>query len=63
VRTLRADAFILCDLRHRFAITPEETADLEILSAAYQKLCYCIVKATVPTVALTEPDLPVTVMV
>ena len=29
VRTLRAEAFILCDLRHRFAITPEETADLE----------------------------------
>jgi hypothetical protein len=26
-------------------------------------LCYCTVKATAPTVALTEPDVPVTVIV
>jgi hypothetical protein len=30
---------------------------------AHEDLCYCTVKATVPTVALTEPDVPVTVIV
>jgi len=33
------------------------------LSAAHEEVCYCTVKATVPTVALTELDVPVTVIV
>ena len=41
----------------------QNAADLEIHSAAHEELGYWTVKATVPTVALTEPDLPVTVTV
>ncbi len=32
-------------------------------SAGYEERSYCTVKAMVPTVALTEPDVPVTVIV
>jgi len=32
-------------------------------SAEKDRLCYCTVKATAPTVALTEPDVPVIVIV
>jgi hypothetical protein len=34
-----------------------------VFSPAHEELCYCTVKATAPTVALTEPDVPVTVIV
>ncbi len=39
----------------------ESTANC--LSSGHEEACYCTVKATAPTVALTEPDLPVTVIV
>jgi hypothetical protein len=41
----------------------QNAAQLEIHSAAHESLCYCTVKAAAPTVALTEPDVPVTVIV
>jgi|HubBroStandDraft_6_1064221.scaffolds.fasta_scaffold423976_1 hypothetical protein len=37
--------------------------DLEMHLAGHEELNYWTVKATVPTVALTEPNLPVTVIV
>jgi hypothetical protein len=47
---------------HFPARSNQNAADLEIQSAALEKPCYCTFKATVPTVALSEPDLPVTVI-
>jgi hypothetical protein len=41
----------------------QNAADLEMHLAGHEELCYWTVKATVPTFALTEPDVPVTVIV
>jgi hypothetical protein len=41
----------------------QNAAVLEIVFSGLKGLCYRTVKATTPTVALTEPDVPVTVIV
>jgi hypothetical protein len=41
----------------------QNAADLEMHLAGDEELFYSTVKATVPTFALTEPDVPVTVIV